>query len=246
MFRIRIGLAAILVVLLSTLAFAQFFGGGRRGGGERMRQNLDISKTDFVFARWQIAQSNGWWHDYPDAEEHITQIMSEATGVNVDKNSYLIVPLESKDIFKYPFGYISEPGMMTLSDEEVKNFREFVDRGGFVMLDDFDNARQFEVMKENMSRVFPDRPLIHLKGDHNILRTYYTIDSLYVESPYDVGAPAEFWGINGEDGNLQVIICFNNDVGDFWEYIDRPEYALKPSAEALRLGINFVLYAMTH
>jgi len=245
MSKTRIGLAAFLIALVASVAGAQFFGGGRRNGS-RMQQNSDVSKTDFIFARWQIASSNGWWHDYPDAEEHFNQIMSEATGVNVDKMSYQIVPLGSKDVFKYPFGYISEPGMMELSEEEVKNFREFVDRGGFVMLDDFDNERQWRVMKENLDRVFPDRPMVHLKGDHAILRTYYTIDSLYVESPYDVGAPAEFWGITGDDGNLQVMICFNNDVGDYWEWIDRPEYKLRPSAEALRLGVNFVLYAMTH
>ena len=61
-----------------------------------------------------------------------------------------------------------------------------------------------------------------------------------------MGAPAEFWGIFGEKGDLQVIVCFNNDVGDYWEKIDQPTYKLRPSAEALRLGVNFVLYAMTH
>jgi hypothetical protein len=231
--------AGVLIGMVTGLAGAQFFGG-------RFRQNLDVSKTDFVFARWQYASGGGWNHDYPDAEEHINQIMAEATGVDVDKLSYLIVPLESEEIFKYPFGYISEPGQMYLSETEVKNFREFVDRGGFVMLDDFDNAQQFRVMKQNLDRVFPDRPMVHLRGDHNILRTYYTIDALYVESPYEVGAPAEFWGITGDDGNLQVMICFNNDIGDYWEWVDRPEYKLRPSVEALRLGINFVLYAMTH
>jgi uncharacterized protein DUF4159 len=242
----RIVLAATLIALVSTLALAQFFGGGRRGGGFRTQQNLDASKTDFVFARWQYGSGGGWSHDYPDAEEHFNQIMSEATGVNVDKMSYKIVPLESEEIFKYPFGYISEPGQSYLTESEVKNFREFVDRGGFVMVDDFDNARQFAIMKENMDRVFPDRPIVHLKGDHNVLRTFYTIDALQIESPYSVGAEAEFWGVSDEDGTLQVIICFNNDVGDFWEYIDEPHYKLKPTAEALRLGINFVLYAMTH
>jgi len=241
MLRRRLLLATILLLVPSTLALAQYF----RGGG-RVSQNNDVSQTEFIFARWQIRNGNGWWHDYPDAEENVNQIMSEATGLNVDRMSYRIVPLDSDDVFKYPFGYISEPGMMTLSDQEVKNFREFVDRGGFVMLDDFDNARQFAVMRENMERVFPDKPLVHLKGDHNILRTYYAIDSLYVISPYDVGADAEFWGISDDDGTLRVIICFNNDVGDFWEYIDKPQYALKPTKEALRLGINFVMYAMTH
>jgi len=243
----RLVLAAVLLVLLSSLALAQFRGGGGGRRGARIQQNLDVSKTDFVFARWQYASGNAWSHDYPDAEQHINQIMSEATGVNVDQMSYRIVPLESEEIFRYPFGYISEPGQMDLTDAEVKNFREFVDRGGFVMLDDFDNARQFAVMKANMERVFPDRPMVQMKGgDHNILRTFYTIDALYIESPYDVGAEAEFWGISAEDGTLQVIICFNNDVGDFWEHIDKPDYKLRPTAEALRLGINFVLYAMTH
>jgi hypothetical protein len=88
--------------------------------------------------------------------------------------------------------------------------------------------------------------MVRMKDSHEILRTFYMINSLYVESPYEVNAPAEFWGISGEDGRLQVVICYNNDVGDFWEKIDSPAYKLKPSAEALRLGINFVLYAMTH
>jgi len=242
----RLVLAAVLLVLLSSLALAQFRGGGGGRRGARIQQNLDVSKTDFVFARWQYASGNAWSHDYPDAEQHINQIMSEATGVNVDKLSYKIVAIEDEELFKYPFGYISEPGQMRLTEKEIKNFREYVDRGGFVMLDDFDNARQWQVMKENMELVFPDRPIVHLKGDHNVLRTFYTIDALYVKSPYDVGAPAEFWGISGDDGTLQVIICFNNDIGDYWEWIDRPEYELRPSAEALRLGVNFVLYAMTH
>src|SRR5262245_24858032 len=106
----RIALAAVLLVLLSGLAVAQFrVGGGRRGGG-RVQPNLDVSKTDFVFARWQYASGNAWTHDYPDAEEHINQIMSEATGVDVDKLSYKFIPIESDEIFRYPFGYISEPG----------------------------------------------------------------------------------------------------------------------------------------
>ena len=234
----RIAGAVLSICFCTALALAQFFGS--------VRQNPDVAKTEFIFARWEIANGGGWWHDYPVAEEHITQIMSEATGLNVESKSYRVVALETEDIFKYPFAYISEPGMMWLSDLEVKNFREFVDRGGFVMLDDFDGANHFETMRRNIERVFPDRPMVHLKGDHNILRTYYTIDSLYVQSPYDVGADAEFWGINDEDGTLQVIICYNNDVGDFWEHINQPRYALKPSTEALRLGINFVLYSMTH
>ncbi len=238
------------VFLLTTLLGAAAFGSvyGQRFNRGFGYENNEPPDTEFIFARWQYGRgiNGGWWHDYPDAEEHINQIMKEATGINVDRLSYRIVPMSSKDIFKYPFGYISEPGMMWLTDLEVKNFREFVDRGGFVMIDDFDGPRQFQVMQQNIQRVFPDREMFRLDDSHAILNTYYKIDSLYVESPYNVGADAVFYGINNEKGHLAVIICFNNDIGDFWEWIDQPLYAVKPSAEGLKLGINFILYAMTH
>ncbi len=135
---------------------------------------------------------------------------------------------------------------MWLSDLEVRNFREYVDRGGLVMLDDFDGPRQFEMMEANLMRVFPERELVMLDDTHPMLGTFYDIDSLYIESPYPVGGPAIFYGIERDNGDLAVIICYNNDVGDFWEWIDQPAYPLKPSTEALRLEINIVLYAMTH
>jgi hypothetical protein len=230
---------AVLIAALGEL-YAQ------RGGFNP--EEDETPPTEFVFARWQYGRgrNGGWWHDYPDAEEHINQIMKEATGIDAARDSYTIVPISSADIFKYPFGYISEPGMMYLTDAEIKNFREFIARGGFVMIDDFDGPRQWAGMKQNLDRVFPDRPMFRLDNSHPILHTYYDIENLYVESPYDVGAPAAFYGINNDKGDLAVIICFDNDVGDFWELIDQPIYAVKPSAEALKLGINFIVYAMTH
>ena len=173
--------AVLWIPLLSILAlFGQLYGQrfGRRFG---FNQN-EAPETEFVFARWAYSAGfGGWEHDYPDAEEHINQVMKEATGINVDVDSYQIVPISSKEIFNYPFGYISEPGMMRLTDAEVKNFREFVDRGGFVMLDDFDGPYQFRVMQENMRRVFPDREMYMMTDANPILHTYYDIDSLYVE-----------------------------------------------------------------
>jgi hypothetical protein len=237
-----ISLASVFLALLTLLpAYAQRF-----RGLFGMDQNNPPADSEFIFARWQVQNGGGWWHDYPDAEEHITQVMKEATGIHVEHTSYRIVPMSGKELFDYPYGYISEPGMMLLNDVEVKNFREFVDRGGFVMLDDFDGPRQFAIMKQNIERVFPNRPLIPLTSDHHILHNFYDVNMEYVESPYDVGDKAVFYGIYNDKGDLSVVICFNNDIGDFWEWIDRPQYALKPSAEGLKLGINFVLYSMTH
>src|SRR5947207_2201789 len=97
--------------------------------------------TEFIFARWHYGTGRfgggGWVHDYPTAEEHILQIMKETSGINVERFSYRIVELSSPEIFKYPFSYVSEPGEMDLTDPEVLNLRQYLNRGGFVMIDDF-------------------------------------------------------------------------------------------------------------
>jgi hypothetical protein len=238
--------AAILTAAIAGIVIAQRFRAEDSFFGYRSQKN-EPPPTEFVFARWEYSSGNdGWSHDYPDAEEHINQLIHDATKIETEKMSYRVVSMASDEIFKYPFGYLSEPGQMRLNEEEIKHFREFVDRGGFVMLDDFDGPRQFAVMKQNIDRVFPDRQMYRMTDDHAILNTYYKIDSLYVESPYNVGAPAEFYGINNSQGELAVIICANNDIGDFWEWLDSPMYPLRPSAEGVKMGINFVLYAMTH
>ena len=114
----------MLFALLILAAYGEVHAQRFRGfGGYGMEQNDPPPESEFVFARWQYGSgmSGGWWHDYPRAEEHINQIMNEATGIKTNAKSYRIVPMSSKEMFDYPFGYISEPGMMWLSDIEVKN-----------------------------------------------------------------------------------------------------------------------------
>ena len=215
------------------------------------RQNQPPA-TEFVLARWHYTAGRGgggWSHDYPTAEEHILQIMKEVTGINVDRLSYRIVELGSPEIFDYPFSYVSEPGEMRLNEKEIANLREYIDRGGFVMIDDFGGQGQgpeeFEAFRDNLIRAFPERDMFPLKEDHPLLNTFYRIDSIQTVHPM-TGVKSEFFGYPGEKGGLSMIVCYANDVGDYWEFIDQPLYALKPSAEALKLGINFVMYAMTH
>src|SRR5689334_857785 len=124
---------ALLILVALTLAVA--LGLSAQGGRQRFnvfnrfgftRQN-EPPPTEFVLARWHYTAGwggGGWSHDYPTAEEHILQIMKEASGINVDRLSYRIVELGSPEVFKYPFTYISEPGEMELSDQEVVNLRE--------------------------------------------------------------------------------------------------------------------------
>ena len=84
-----------------------------------------------------------------------------------------------------------------------------------------------------------------LTEDHEMLHNFYDIDSLNTVHPM-TGVKSIFYGYPDGRGGLSMVVCFNNDVGDFWEFIDYPRYPVKPSAEALKLGLNFVMYSMTH
>ena len=215
--------------------------------------------TDFIFARVQYTTVRamrgyrgrgleGWAHDYPEAEEHIMQIANEATGINTDKNAYVIVRLDSDDIFKYPYLYFSEVGEMYMTEKEVSNFREWLNRGGFAIIDDFDSQESLDWFQNQMRQVFPNRNFVQLKVDHPIFHTYYDMPTLNTEPPYvqRTGGKPKYYGYYDEKGRLCMILNHDNDLGDFWEWIDQPMYALGPSAEGLRFGIDYFLYSLTH
>jgi len=244
----RSSIAAILIVFTVAALAA-----GQRGrySGNRVPVYSDPTNSEFVLARWHYSAGwggGGWQHDYPTAEEHILQIMSETTGLNTNSLSYRVVELSSPEIFKYPFAYVSEPGEMLLSDVEVENLREYIERGGFVMFDDFGGQRDQEELQRfipNLERAFPDREMYLLTDRHPLLHNFFDVDGLLMEHPMSY-AKSIFYGFDDSKGRLAMVICFNNDVGDYWEFIDEPRYRVKPSAEALKLGINFVMYTMTH
>ena len=140
----RATLAAALMIVALSAAWPQR---GRFGFGY-IRQN-NPPPTEFVIVRWRFGTNGnighaGWTHNYPNAEIHLNQMISEVTGINVETESYRIVDLGSEEVFNYPFAYVSEPGEMELSELELENLRQYIDRGGFVLVDDFDGPWQME------------------------------------------------------------------------------------------------------
>lgn len=246
MIRPRLLMLMLVPVVATALVAAQR---QRYGAGTFFQK--ETPKTEFAIARWYSSgwQNDGWVHDYPTAEEHILQIMKEASLIDTDRLSYQIVNLASPEIFKYPFGYVSHPGEVVPSDEEINNLREYIERGGFLMLDDFggqgQGAWEMEGFKDILRRAFPGREMYLLKDNHELLRISYQIDDLNMVHPMS-DAKSTFYGFNDSKGRLAMVICYANDVGDYWEFIDEPRYKLKPSAEALKLGINIALYSLTH
>jgi hypothetical protein len=246
----------VLVVCLVAAAVLEaqrrgFGGGFGRGFGPGAFVQKQTPRTEFAIARWYSAgwQNDGWAHDYPTAEEHILQIMSEVTLIDTERLSYQVVDLASPEIFKYPFSYVSHPGEVVPSDEEIENLRQYIERGGFVMFDDFGGQGQgpweMEAFLDILRRAFPDRQMYRLREDHELLRISYEVDDLDMLHPMS-DAKSVFYGFDDSKGRLAMVICHANDVGDYWEFIDEPRYRVKPSAEALKLGINIALYSMTH
>jgi hypothetical protein len=187
----------------------------------------------------------GWAHDYPLAEQHILQIAHEATGINTSRDSYVIVPLGSDDIYKYPYGLFSEVGEMTMTDNEVIHMREWLNRGGFGMADDFDGDN-LEWFQDQMNKVFPGRSFVRLTVDHPIFKTFYTMPTLETKPPYEQRGNPDFYGLYDDNGRLCFIMDHNNDMGDFWEWIDDPHYDLAASTEGLRFGLDYFIYALSH
>jgi len=247
MLKPRLFLLLLTVGLLGTVLLE----GQRRFGASPASLQKEDPTKEFAIVRWYSSgwQGDGWSHDYPNAEEHILQIMREVSVIDTDRLSYKVVDLASPEIFKYPFAYVSHPGEVFPSDEEIEHLRQYIERGGFLMLDDFggqgQGAWEMDNFRNLLHRAFPGREMYPLRVDHELLKISYAIDDLNMEHPMS-GAKSTFYGFDDSEGRLAMIICYANDVGDYWEFIDSPVYKLKPSAEALKLGVNIALYSMTH
>jgi hypothetical protein len=216
------------------------------------------SGSEFVFARLQFNMDDRWifetreapWHhDYPFSEDLFLTMVSEVTGIRTTRESFQVVRLDSPDLFKYPWIYISEPGFMDLTSKEITNLRQYLDRGGFAICDDF-RGRDLQVLRAEMKKVFPDRELSRLDVSHPVFHSFYELTSLEMEPPYYdlrfLGEGPQFWGMSDETGRLILVANQNNDLGEYMEYIDHGAKPLKGSALAIRLMINYLVYAMTH
>ncbi len=207
--------------------------------------------TYFQFARVRFTENGrffwgGWAHDYPRAEQNFLKILAEVTGIRTTPQSYVVVDLDDPRIMDYPLLYFSEPGTWGITAKEAENLREYFLRGGFAIFDDFDGPAQWFFFEAAMKKVFPERQMKRLTVDHSIFQCFYEIETLDMIAPRDYGLPAEFYGMFDETGDLQAIINFNNDIGDYWEWSDQSFFPVSLSNEAYKLGINYGISALTH
>ena len=203
-----------------------------------------------------------WTIDWPHAEFFFMQGLTRLTRVDGAEVSRYNgdggrrIRLGDEQLFNYPWLYAVEVGKWYLDDLEAAQLREYLLRGGFLMVDDFHGSRQWSRFLASMVKVFPDRPILEVPEDDEVLHVLYDLDQrvqipgvrmLYTGQTWEDDGYEPHWrGIYDDSGRLMVAINFNMDLGDAWEHADTPEYPEPMTALAYRFAVNYVIYAITH
>jgi hypothetical protein len=195
-------------------------------------------------------QGPGWSHDYPEAESHLVQILRELTSMRPNMTSSNIVSLEDPELFKHPVAYLSEPGCWDMSDKEVLGLRAYLKKGGFLIFDDFGDWGRRELLNTEyqLRRAIPGAQIVKLDVTHPIFDAFFHIKSLDIIDQTYRGIP-EYWGVfqdNDPKKRLIAILNVNNDIGENWEFSNTGFVPIPISNESYKLGVNYLVYAMTH
>lgn len=195
-----------------------------------------------------------WTQDYPRADRHFAQAVRRLTRIHVRSVEQPINLEDPDDVYNWPWLYAVQVGEWGLNPAQAKVLRDYLLRGGFFMADDFHGTEEWAVFAESMKLVFPDRPIVEIPDAEAIFHTVYDLDDRYqipgaahLRLGYkNDGVGAHWRGIYDDKGRIMIAISFNSDVGDCWEYADDPRYPERFSALGIRIGINYIVYAMTH
>jgi hypothetical protein len=189
-----------------------------------------------------------WNHDYPRAEAHFTKILSEITTVDTNVGGGNVVAIGDPELFKYPVAYLCEPGFLTLSDKEAAALRAYLLKGGFLIVDDF-AGRQWDAFAAQVAKALPGSRFLELENAHEIFDSFFRVeDPRAFPHPYFRAAP-NYLGVfedNDPRKRLMMIVNYNQDVSEYWEWSDTGALPIDLANEAYKLGVNYVTYGMTH
>lgn len=197
-----------------------------------------------------------WTQDFPRADRHFSAALRRLTRVHV-RSVEQVVNLDEGDTYDWPWLYAVQVGEWGLSDQQASELREYLLRGGFFVADDCHGASELEVFTERMKKVFPERPIVEIQDADAIFHTVYDLDERFqvpgmahvsegCKNCGDGGVGAHWRGIYDDKGRIMVAFSYNSDLGDAWEWADDAQYPAKPAQLAIRIGVNYVVYAMTH
>ncbi len=231
-----------------------------RDGRRAPSSEFHFIRTEYVdLYRTRGGFGRGWWmQDWPEADEHFTMGIRRLTRIDVGEPRHL--PLLDDRIFDYPWIYATQTGYWNLSVAETNRLREYLLRGGFLVVDDFYGPQEWAVFREAMDRVFGEQPILELEMDHPMMHVLFDINErtqipglrhlgigrggrTFAQIP---AGPPHWRAVHDPKGRMVVAINFQMDVGDAWEHADLPAYPAEMTGLAYRFGINYIIYSMTH
>jgi hypothetical protein len=196
-----------------------------------------------------------WTTDYPRSDRHLAKAMRRLTRIHT-RSEEQPVNVEDGDQFDWPWLYAVEVGHWEWDEKQAASLREYLLRGGFLMVDDFHGSYEWQVFEQGMRQIFPDRQIVDVDNKDQLFHVIYDLDDRYQvpgaqylrsgRTYEQDGYDARWRGIYDDKGRLMVAIVFNSDLGDSWEWADEPRYDEKFSALGIRIAVNYVAYAMTH
>jgi hypothetical protein len=254
-------LAGLAVAVVSSAAFAQRFFFDR--GFDPPTQNVPYDGK-FTFARIRYTSGPGgyyyrglpaWAHGYPRAERNLTKILDDVSFLAPHTDESNVLALDDPTFFHYPVAYMTEAGFWTITDKEAAALGAYLKKGGFVIFDDFRAPGRipagggWENFEANMRRVIPNARFVDLDPQHPIFHSFFEIDSFdIIPQDYDQGRPIlrGLFEDNDPQKRLMVIVNFDTDVSNYWEFSATGFRPIEESNEAYKLGVNYIIYGMTH
>ena len=254
--RMRLIVAVLALSALTSVVCAQRF---RRGYAPAPDQPLSGEPKEWTFARLAYdgaGYGSRWAVDYDGAEKHFSQAVDRLTRIDVHLDGHVISP-NSDDLFNYPWLYAVEVGSWAFSDSQAARMREYLLRGGFLMVDDFHGEYEWQVFLDGMRTIFPDRPIEDVPASEAFYSLpYETTPRLQVPGPGYMGSGLTYerpdgvtphWrGIRDAGGRWMVLISHNIDYGEGWEQADNPAYPEAFTRQAYEVAVNYLIYCMTH
>jgi len=215
---------------------------------------------DGYYPRFQGDWHNGlslWTQDYPRADRHFSLAMRRLSRLQVRSVEQPVNLEDGDEVYNWPWLYAVQVGEWGLTEDQAQILREYLLRGGFFMADDFHGLDEWAEFEKRIKFVFPDRPIEDISDDDPIFHTVYDLDDRIQVVGHDHlwegsknggngGIGAHWRAIYDDHRRIMIAISYNSDLGDGWEWADDPRYPEKFSGFAIRLGVNYVLYSMSH
>jgi hypothetical protein len=191
---------------------------------------------------------NAWSHDYPAGDFYLTQVLDDLTRMRVRTDRSNVLDLRDPELFQNPIIYMSEPGFWPLAPGEAEPLREYLLKGGFIIFDDFEGPAQFQNMADNMAAALPEYQWIEIGVEHPIFHIFFDVDALDVPHP-SVNVTPVFLALFQDNDPGQPMLALanlNSDLAEYWEWSARDAFPVDITSGAYELGVNYVIYGLTH